>query len=231
MQNKFKHGEYLKWAAVAACAVLTLAFPSVFGSRGYYLAAFVFCVIAVGSVFASFENSGTDTLKLVLIAVMCALAVAGRMVFAAVPFVKPVAAFVIMSGAMLGPQRGFLTGAVTMLVSNFMFGQGPWTVWQMMAFGIIGFGAGLLFYRKTGRKTNISLALYGFIVYMLVAGPLLDISGIFAYTRPGKVSLVAVLLAGLPVNLTSAVSTVVFLLVLSKPVMSKLNRIIIKYGL
>jgi len=162
---------------------------------------------------------------------MCALAVAGRMVFAAVPFVKPVAAFVIISGAMLGPQRGFLTGAVTMLVSNFMFGQGPWTVWQMMAFGIIGFGAGLLFYRKTGRKTNINLALYGFIIYMLVAGPLLDISGIFAYTIPGKVSLVAVLLAGLPVNLTSAVSTVVFLLVLSKPVMSKLNRIIIKYGL
>lgn len=231
MQNKFKYREYLKWAAVAVCAVLTLAFPAVFGSRGYYLAAFVFCVIAVGSVFASFENSGTDTLKLVLIAVMCALAVAGRMVFAAVPFVKPVAAFVIMSGAMLGPQRGFLTGAVTMLVSNFMFGQGPWTVWQMMSFGIIGFGAGLLFYRKTARKTNISLALYGFIIYMLVAGPMLDISGIFTYTIPGKVSLVAVLLAGLPVNLTSAVSTVVFLLVLSKPVMSKLNRIIIKYGL
>jgi len=227
----------MKRSNIATILIFLLVVPAtlILGSkmpgRWYYLTSTLIIIELLIPFFLKFEGRKPQARELVVIAVMCALAVTGRMVFAAVPFVKPVAAFVIISGAMLGPQRGFLTGAVTMLVSNFMFGQGPWTVWQMMAFGIIGFGAGLLFYRKTGRKTNINLALYGFIIYMLVAGPLLDISGIFAYTIPGKVSLVAVLLAGLPVNLTSAVSTVVFLLVLSKPVMSKLNRIIIKYGL
>ena len=75
---------------------------------------------------------------------MCAIGVAGRRVFAPVPFFKPVAAVAILCGAGLGAQAGFLCGAMIMLVSNFMFGQGPWTVWQMLAFGLIGYFAGLI---------------------------------------------------------------------------------------
>ena len=75
------------------------------------------------------------------------------------------------------------------------------------------------------------MAVYGFMEYLLITGPVLDLSGIFAYTMPGKVSLAGTLLAGLPVNLTSAAATAVFLIALTKPVMTKLNRLIIKYGL
>ena len=223
--------KYIKWLCLAGCIPLTLFFPKTLGSRCYYLAAFVFCTLAIGAVFASFENAQNSSLKLSVIAVLCALAIAGRAVFAAVPFVKPVAAIVIITGAALGPQAGFMAGAVSMLVSNFMFGQGPWTVWQMLAFGICGMLAGVIFYRKKNIQKPALMAVYGFVEYLLITGPVLDLSGIFAYTMPGKVSLVGTLLAGLPVNLTSAAATAVFLIALTKPVMTKLNRLIIKYGL
>ena len=223
--------KYMKWLPIAVCIPLTFFFPELFGSRGYYLAAFTFCLLALGSVFASFENSSTNPLKLSVIAVLCALAIAGRAVFAGVPFVKPVAAIVIITGTSLGPQAGFMAGAVTMLVSNFMFGQGPWTVWQMLAFGVCGMLAGVVFHRREKIKQPVYMAAFGFCEYMLITGPVLDLSGIFAYTMPGKVSLAATLLAGIPVNLTGAVSTFVFIMTLAKPIMKKLDRLIIKYGL
>ena len=83
---------------------------------------------------------------MVPIAVMAALGVVGRTVFAIVPLpnFKPVSAIVIMTGVVFGPESGFLTGALTGFVSNFIFGQGPWTPWQMFSWGMIGFIAGLL---------------------------------------------------------------------------------------
>lgn len=95
---------------------------------------------------------------LVPIAVMAALGVVGRTVFAVIPLpnFKPVSAIVIMTGMVFGPETGFLTGALTGFVSNFIFGQGPWTPWQMFSWGMIGFAAGLLeyagFFRKKGTK-------------------------------------------------------------------------------
>ncbi len=223
--------KYIKWLSIAVCIPLTVFFPKIFGSRGYYLAAFLLGSLAVGSVFTSFENTNNNPLKLSVIAVLCALAIAGRALFAGVPGVKPVAAIIIITGASLGPQAGFMAGAVTMLVSNFMFGQGPWTVWQMLAFGICGMLAGVIFHRRDKIKQPVYMAVFGFCEYMLITGPVLDLSGIFAYTMPGKVSLAATLLAGLPVNLTGAVSTFVFIMALAKPITKKLDRLIIKYGL
>lgn len=77
---------------------------------------------------------------MVPIAVMAALGVVGRTVFAIVPLpnFKPVSAIVIMTGVVFGPESGFLTGALTGFVSNFIFGQGPWTPWQMFSWGMIG---------------------------------------------------------------------------------------------
>lgn len=84
--------------------------------------------------------------ELVPIAVMAALGVVGRTVFSIIPLpnFKPVSAIVIMTGVVFGPETGFLTGALTGFVSNFIFGQGPWTPWQMFSWGMIGFLAGLL---------------------------------------------------------------------------------------
>ena len=94
-----------------------------------------------------FERRGPTARELVLLAVLSALCVAGRAAFSALPQFKPVLALVIVSGVALGGEAGFLTGALAMLLSNVMYGQGPWTPWQMFAMGLCGFLAGVLYRR------------------------------------------------------------------------------------
>ena len=94
--------------------------------------------------FISFEKGKNDARRIVIIAVMTALSVAGRFVFAPIPFFKPVTAIVIITAIYLGSEAGFITGAFSAVVSNFYFGQGPWTPFQMLAWGLIGFLAACL---------------------------------------------------------------------------------------
>lgn len=210
---------------------LTFFYSKIFGARRYYIAAFIFCVLCVGAVLSGFENSKPNSLKMAIIAVMCAIGVAGRRVFAPVPFFKPVAAVAILCGAGLGAQAGFLCGAMIMLVSNFMFGQGPWTVWQMLAFGLIGYFAGLIFYRRKNFQQPVAMSIYGFLFYVFATGPILDLSGIFGFSMGNKVSLYATLLAGLPVNIIGGIATFIFLIILGKPTLKKLDRLTKKYNL
>ena len=115
---------------------------------------FIFlCIIILSMLpfFLVFENRRPQAREVVVIAVMAALAVAGRAAFFMLPQFKPTAAIVIIAGVGLGAEAGFLTGALAGFVSNFFFGQGPWTPWQMFAFGIVGFLGGLIFRRKRGK--------------------------------------------------------------------------------
>lgn len=217
--------------AVIMCVALTATFPKVLGIRGYYVTALIYAVITMAALVFSFEKGRQSTLKISLIAVLSAGAIAGRVVFAAVPFVKPVAALVIICGISLGALPGFVCGSCAMLVSNFMFGQGPWTIWQMLAFGLPGYVSGLIFYSKPKWQKKLPVAVFGFVFYVFFAGPILDLSGLFIYTAPTKTALVATLAAGFPVNLTGGGATAVFLLVLFGPITKKLNRIKIKYGI
>ena len=95
----------------------------------------------------AFEGRKPKARELVTIAVLCAIGIAGRSLFFMLPQFKPVLALTIITGVALGGETGFLVGAVTMLTSNMLFSQGPWTPWQMFAMGIIGFLAGVLFKR------------------------------------------------------------------------------------
>lgn len=107
--------------------------------------------------FLVFEGRHPKARELVIISVLCAIAVAGRLAFTMLPQFKPVVAIVIISGVAFGGESGFLVGAVSMLVSNLMFGQGPWTPW-LFAGGIIGFIA-VFSLRKVifGQNKNFSL--------------------------------------------------------------------------
>lgn len=80
--------------------------------------------------------------EVAVIATMASLSAAGRVAFAAIPSVQPATVLIIISGYVFGPAAGFLVGATTALVSNFLLGQGPWTVWQMLAWGLVGAAAG-----------------------------------------------------------------------------------------
>lgn len=98
--------------------------------------------------------------ELALIAAMSALAGLGRVPFAMLPSVQPTTFLVIMSGAVFGGRVGFFVGATAALVSNFFLGQGPWTPWQMLAWGLVGITASL-FCRRDAMRKPLPMAIFG----------------------------------------------------------------------
>ena len=129
------------------------------GDRKYAFVSLALSVVACIPFFVSFEKGKNDARRIVIIAVMTALSVAGRFVFAPIPFFKPVTAIVIITAIYLGAEAGFITGAFSAVVSNFYFGQGPWTPFQMFAWGLIGFLAGLL--AKRLLESKVLLIIFG----------------------------------------------------------------------
>ena len=148
------------------------------------------------------------------------------------PQFKPVVAIVIISGVCFGGESGFLVGAVTGFVSNFFFGQGPWTPWQMFSFGIIGFLAGVLFQKGFLKKTRLSLCIYGGLATFFIYGIIMDTASVLMVTsKLSWKALLATYIAGIGFNLVHAIATVFFLFVISQPMIEKLDRIKIKYGM
>ncbi len=160
----------------------------------------------------------------VLLAALTALSVAGRVLFGVLPFFKPVTAFVIIAGIAFGGEAGFLTGSLSAVLSNFYFGQGPWTPFQMLAWGVIGLLAGI--FAKGLKKSRFLL--YGFGALSGVLFSLLVDVWTALWTG---ISYVAALLSALPITAVYAVSNVVFLLVLARPIGEMLERVKTKYGL
>lgn len=194
------------------------------------------CLIGVSLIpfFMVFEDRKPQAREILLISVMAAIAVVGRMAFFMLPQFKPVTAVVIITGISLGSEAGFLTGAMAAFVSNFFFGQGPWTPWQILAYGIIGFLAGLIFRgkRRRFRENRILLCLYGGAAALLIYGFLLDTSTVTMYSREFTwEAFRAVYISGFPFNVIHAVSTIVFLFFLTGPICRKLDRIKKKYGI
>ncbi|MDR2295891.1 MAG: ATP-binding cassette domain-containing protein [Clostridiales Family XIII bacterium] len=179
-----------------------------------------------------FESRRPQARELVIIAVLCAIAVAGRTAFFMLPQFKPVLALVIVAGVAFGGEAGFLVGALTGFVSNMFFGQGPWTPWQMFAFGIIGFLAGVLFRKGLLRRDRGALCVFGALSAFAVYGLIMDTSMVLMYQiRPVKEMFFAAYLQGLPFNLVHATATAFFLFVISRAMLEKLDRIKVKYGL
>ena len=125
----------------------------------WQLASFVIVglVLAVG--WLAYERTRPSARMAAVVAIMAALAALGRDAFAALPDVKPITAMTLVVGYALGPLPGFTVGALGMLVSNFMLGQGPYTPWQMAAWGMVGLGGAALA-RLSGRRLGrVPLAL------------------------------------------------------------------------
>ena len=149
------------------------------------------------------------------------------------PQFKPVMAIVIISGVAFGGETGFMVGAVTMLVSNLLAGQGPWTPWQMFAMGIIGFIAGVLFRYGILRRTRGSLAIFGALAAIVIYGGIMNPASVLIWS-PASISWKTVLasyVSGLPMDLIHAAATVFFLIAAAESMLEKLDRIKLKYGL
>lgn len=199
---------------------------SFFGDRKYYFISLLIILETIIPFCLMFESRKPKARELIVISVLCGLAVAGRAAFAMLPQFKPVIALIIISGVCFGSETGFLVGAVTGFVSNFFFGQGPWTPWQMFAFGLTGFLAGILFRRGFSKKNKIPLCIFGFLVTLVVYGGIMNPASVIML--PGKINTDMILSSyvfGLPFDLVHAISTGLFLWFISEPMTEKLERI------
>lgn len=179
-----------------------------------------------------FEGRKPQARELIIISVLCALATAGRTVFFMLPQFKPALALVIIAGVCFGGETGFLVGAITGFVSNFFFGQGPWTPWQMFALGIVGLIGGILFQTGVLRRTKASLSVFGFLATILLYGGILNPSFLFmSQAAITKELLLSSYVAGFPFDLVHATSTALFLWFLSEEMIDKIERLKVKYGL
>ena len=212
-----------------AAPLIVLSGVFFFGDRRYAFISLALSVVACIPFFVSFERGKNDSRRIVIIAVMTALSVAGRFVFAPIPFFKPVTAIVIITAIYLGSEAGFITGAFSAVVSNFYFGQGPWTPFQMLAWGLIGFIAGLLAERLV--KSKVLLVIYGALSgvafsFIMDVWTTLWADGTFNIAR-----FIASITTAAPFTAVYMVSNVIFLLLLTKPIGSKLQRLKTKYGI
>lgn len=203
------------------------------GNRHYSVTALLVLVECMLPFFLVFESRKPKARELVTIAVLCAIGVAGRSAFFMLPQFKPVMALVILSGVAFGGETGFLVGAVTMLVSNILFSQGPWTPWQMFSMGIIGFLAGILFRKGWLRRSRGSLAAFGAFSAVFIYGGIMNPASAVMYSSASLNwnVLMAYYVSGLPMDLVHAAATVIFLLLTAEPMLEKLDRIKVKYGL
>ena len=199
----------------------------------YYLISVAVIIIACVVFFIGFEKKKPQAREVVTLATMSAIAVASRAAFIMVPFFKPMSAIIMITGMAFGPGAGFLVGTVSAFVSNFIFGQGPWTPWQMFAYAMAGFLGGLLYKHEIIHENKRMLTSFmGLATVVLIVGPILDVCSVF--TMGGKITreyVISVFGSGLAPNIIHGIATFVTLLLLCKPMMEKLNRMKVKYGM
>ena len=204
----------------------------IFGSRIYYFISLIIMIYSLIPFFMVFEGRKPQARELVVLATLIALNCAGRAAFFMIPDFKPIYAITIISGIAFGGESGFLVGAMTMLVSNFLFGQGPWTPWQMLAMGLIGFLSGILYQVKLLPAKRLPLSIFGFLMGFIVYGGIMNPAAMFmSIGEPNWKTLLAYYISGVPVDLIKGASTFIFLWIGAGPMLEKLTRIKIKYGL
>lgn len=210
---------------------LTIFFGSKLSGRSYYLTSTLILVEIMLPFFLAFEGRKPQARELVVVAVLCALAVAGRVVIP-IPNFKATYAIVMLSAIAFGPETGFLIGAMTALTSNFFFGQGPHTPWQMLAYGVSGLIVGFAYQQKLLKRKPLHMAVFGAVLIVSVIGPILDTCTIFLLqSEITAASAAAQYLSGLPVNISQAIATFLVIRFLGEPLLEKLDRVKVRYGM
>jgi energy-coupling factor transport system substrate-specific component len=197
----------------------------------FYIVSAAALILSMLPFFISFEIKEVSSKEITLVATLAALAFVSRAAFYLIPQVKPIAAVVIVSAVCLGAERGYIIGALSMFVSNFIFSQGIWTPFQMVALGLVGFFAGLIF--KKIEANRYLLALYGFISVVIIYGGIVDISTVLIMLgeNPTLSGIASVYAAGLPFNLVFGATTAAFLFFFGEGFIRKIERVDTKYDI
>jgi energy-coupling factor transport system substrate-specific component len=216
---------------LALCFLLLLL--SIWWVDNYLWLSFGMIITAILLFFSRFENKKLEARELVLLAVLASIAAVGRIPFASIPSVQPTTFVIMMTGLVFGAESGFMVGAVAALASNMVLGQGPWTPWQMVAWGLVGLTSGLLgkskfLNHKCGR------VLFG-IVWGFLFGWIMNLWGLLSLAQSGMVldakAFITYFAGSVLFDSMHSLSNVFFLLVFGEIWMKQLMRFKRKYGL
>lgn len=222
-----RKGYWLATFAVFACVLATSFF---WYQKWYWPAALLLLAVTFIPFYARFEGRQARAEEIVLLAELAAIAAVLRVPFAAIPSVQPTSFVIIAAGLALGSERGFLVGSLAALVSNIFLGQGPWTPWQMFAWGMMGLTAGLLGKSRLGQKRIVHLV-FG-LGWGLAFGWFMNLWYLFSMGQ--DVSWPFYLLAcltSLPMDLAHGAGNVFFLLLFERQFLGILRRVRLKYRL
>ena len=209
----------------------TLYLGSRMSGRAYYFTSTLVIIEILVPFLLAFEDRKPQARELVVIAVLSALAVAARVVIP-VPNFKAIFAIIMLSGIAFGPESGFLVGAISAFASNFFYGQGAYTPWQMFAYGAGGMLAGFLFAKGRLPRKPLAMAVFGFLTVLLFVGPLLDTCSVFlTITDPSWNTAWPLYVSGFPVNLSQGICTALTMLIFGNPLLEKLDRVKLQYGM
>ncbi|MBQ9086492.1 MAG: ECF transporter S component [Clostridia bacterium] len=221
-----KARSFLRWLIPLVLIPLTVILGAVvFDEKRHLWISFAVALLAVILFLTGFERRAVGSRRMVLVSVMIAFCVIGRLI----PFFKPVAALTVLTAVYLGGETGFMVGALSALLSNFYFGQGPWTAFQMLAWGLIGLLAGIL--SKPLQSRRLALLFYGVgsgVFYSLV----MDVWTVISYHGHFHAGLyLGAVVTALPYTVLYALSNFIFLWFLGRPFGEKFGRIKRKYGI
>ena len=210
-------------------AILAALVISVFRAGSNFMLPLLIGVCGVILIFFTlFETRYVQTEKIVLIALLASLSSAGRILFASIPSVQPASFIIIMTGIVFGVEMGFMTGAVCALVSNLILGQGPWTVWQMFAWGMMGLLSGIL--SGILRKNRYICVAYG-IFWGFLFGWIMNLWAFTGGLEMTAASYIAYCITSIPHDAAHAIANAVLLFALGKQFLKILDRVAVKYGL
>jgi energy-coupling factor transport system substrate-specific component len=210
-----------KTALLASLAVLgTAAWAALDADRGG-LAVLLAGVAALVAGFAWLEGGPGSVKDVTLVATVAGVAAAARVLFAPLPGIQPVTVIAVASGAALGPRRGFAVGALAALASNFFLGQGPWTPWQMLAWGACGLVGGLA---RGLVRSRVGLSAVTFALGFAFSG-FMDVWEWYAFFPHTQAAFVLQLSRGFPFDAAHAVGNVL----ISLAVGPELRRVLERY--
>lgn len=200
--------------------------------RSYYLLSALVAVEVLTPFFMTFEKRKPQPRELVTVAVMAAFVTIAR-VAVPIPSFKPTFAVILLSGIAFGPETGFVVGAMGALGSDFFYGQGPFTPWQMMAYGLMGLLGGLAFREGSPlSRKNLVMGIFCFAATVLIVGPILDTSSVFiTISVLSWENILPLYISGFPVNVSQGLCSLITLLLFGEAILEKLERVKIQYGM
>ena len=223
------NGKLTTAAMISIIIFLTVADIILFSGKYYDVASLIAAFLSCIPFYITFEKSKATSKEIMLVALMTAFSVCGRIMFSFIPFFKPITAFTIISGMYLSAPAGFICGSFSALISNIYFGQGPWTLFQMISWGLIGFISGVIGEKLLEKR--IILVIYAFISRVLFSlimdlWTVLNIDKEFNFSR-----YIIQLISSFPIMIIYSLSNIVFLILLQKPIGKKLKRAKKRYGI